>query len=71
MEQLILKVLTFDLFVPTTTTFVSLYVTMNDLEERTKFLATVCRCSEKKMRCCLREMLLESMIIVDIVLPIK
>lgn len=41
MEQLILKVLTFDLFVPTTATFVSLYVTMNQLEERLKFLATV------------------------------
>lgn len=41
MEQLILKVLTFDLFVPTTATFVSLYVTMNQMEERIKFLATV------------------------------
>lgn len=41
MEQLILKVLTFDLFVPTTATFVSLYVTMNQMEERIKYLATV------------------------------
>lgn len=41
MEQLILKVLTFDLFVPTTFTFVNIYVTMNQLSDQVKFLATV------------------------------
>lgn len=41
MEQLILKVLTFDLFVPTLFTFVNLYVTMNGVEDRVKFMATV------------------------------
>lgn len=41
MEQLILKVLTFDLFVPTLFTFINLYVTMNGIEDRVKYLATV------------------------------
>lgn len=41
MEQLILKVLTFDLFVPTLFTFINIYVTMNEVEDRVKYLATV------------------------------
>lgn len=41
MEQLILKVLTFDLFVPTTTMFVNLYATMNPQDERVKHLTAV------------------------------
>lgn len=41
MEQLILKVLTFDLFVPTTTTFVNLYATMNPQDERVRHLTAV------------------------------
>lgn len=41
MEQLILKVLTFDLFVPTSTVFVNLYATMNPQDERVKHLAAV------------------------------
>lgn len=41
MEQLILKVLTFDLFVPTTTTFVNLYATMNPSDERVRHMSAV------------------------------
>lgn len=41
MEQLILKVLTFDLFVPTSTVFLNLYTTMNPQDERVKHLTAV------------------------------
>lgn len=42
MEQLILKVLTFDLFVPTTTMFVNLYATMTPQgDNRVQYLTGV------------------------------
>lgn len=41
MEQLILKVLTFDLCVPTTLSFMNLYCTMNSVPDKVKSMATV------------------------------
>lgn len=42
MEQLILKVLKFDLCVPTTSVFLSAYPMMDDLPKEVKYLAQVC-----------------------------
>jgi cyclin-A len=41
MEQLILKVLSFDLCIPSSLSFISLYKVMNDIPEKIKFLAMV------------------------------
>lgn len=41
MEQLILKVLTFDLCVPTTLSFTNLFCTMNSLPDKLRYLTTV------------------------------
>lgn len=42
MEQLILKVLTFDLCVPTTSVFLNAYPIVDDLPKDVKFMAQVC-----------------------------
>lgn len=50
MEQLILKVLKFDLCVPTTSIFLNAYPVTSDVPKEVKYLAQVCYRSQKKKK---------------------